>query len=277
MWDIWLLAKVLVMGVIEGLTEFLPISSTGHLIIAEQLIGFNYSNAIAFEVIVQLAAIFAVIFEYKKRVIQTVTGLGRDPVANRFAVNVILAFLPLAVLGLLFASFIKGYLFNPVSVAAAFVVGGFLILLVERQVGRVNYQSSCQAVDDMPWHLALKVGLIQALALIPGTSRSGATIVGGMWLGMSRVSATEFSFFLAMPTILAASLYELLDVWGSLQITDLPVFLVGSIASFFSAFLTVRWLLGFVSKYSLRIFAYYRIAFGLLILLVTQAGWVTWG
>lgn len=276
MWDLLLLSKALVMGVVEGLTEFLPISSTGHLIIAGQAINFSSGNSVVFEIVIQMAAIFAVIFEYKQRVVSTVVGLGRDPVANRFAINVILAFLPLAVLGLIFASQIKSVLFAPLPVAVAFIVGGFLILLVERKVASPTHVYRIKEVDDMTWKDGLKIGFIQALALIPGTSRSGSTIVGGLWIGMSRVSATQFSFFLAMPTILAASLYELYDSRGLLSISDLPVFLVGSVASFISAYVCVRWLLRYVAGHDLRWFAWYRIFFGALILLVTQTGWVTW-
>ncbi|MDX1668508.1 MAG: undecaprenyl-diphosphate phosphatase [Limnobacter sp.] len=276
MWDLLLLSKAFAMGIIEGLTEFLPISSTGHLIVAGQAIGFHHANSVAFEIVIQLAAIFAVMFEYKERVVQTVTGLGRNPVANRFALNVVLAFLPLAVLGLIFASQIKAVLFAAVPVAVAFIVGGLIILWVESRVARAGYQPRVLEVDQMSALDAFKIGLIQAFALIPGTSRSGATIIGGLWIGLSRVASTQFSFFLAMPTILAASLYELLDSWESLVLGDLPVFLVGSLASFISAYVCVRWLLRFVARHDFRWFAWYRIFFGLLILVVTQTGWVTW-
>lgn len=276
MWDLLLLSKAIVMGVVEGLTEFLPISSTGHLIIAGQVLGFESRNSVVFEIVIQLAAIFAVIFEYKQRVVHTVLGLGRDPIANRFAINVILAFLPLAILGLVFASQIKAVLFAPLPVAVAFIVGGFLILWVESRVSKADYTPKVNDVDALSPATAFKIGLIQALALIPGTSRSGATIVGGLWLGLSRVSATQFSFFLAMPTILAASVYELIDSWALLSVDDLPVFLVGSVASFLSAFACVRWLLRYVAQHDFKWFAWYRIGFGLVILLVTQTGWVTW-
>lgn len=276
MWDLLLLSKAVVMGVVEGLTEFLPISSTGHLIIAGQAIGFKSANSVVFEIVIQLAAIFAVIFEYKERIIHTVLGLGRDAVANRFAINVILAFLPLAVLGLVFASHIKEILFAPLPVAVAFIVGGLLILWVESRVGRADYKPRVNDVDDLSAADAFKIGLIQALALIPGTSRSGSTIIGGLWLGLSRVSATQFSFFLAMPTILAASVYELVDSWALLSVDDLPLFVVGSLASFISAYVCVRWLLRYVAQHDFKWFAWYRIGFGLLIVGLTQTGWVTW-
>lgn len=277
MWEFILLSKAAAMGVVEGLTEFLPVSSTGHLILAAEALRFNPSTKVVFEIVIQLAAILAVILEYKERVVSTVLGLGHSRTAQRFAANVIVAFLPLAVLGLVFASPIKAVLFAPVPVALAFMVGGVFILWVEHQLGLPGYQPRVLQVDDMRFPDALKVGLIQALALIPGVSRSGSTIVGGLWIGLSRVTATQFSFFLAMPTILAASLYELYDSRSLLSTADIPVFLVGGVFSFISAYACVRWLLRFVEKHDFRVFAWYRIAFGGLILLSTQMGWVTWG
>lgn len=276
MWDVLLLAKAVVMGVVEGLTEFLPVSSTGHLILTAGLIGFTSEKAVVFEVVIQLAAILAVVLQYKARVVSTVRGLGRDPVANRFTLNVLAAFLPIAVLGLLFASHIRTYLFAPIPVALAFVFGGVVILWVERRLARPDQTVRVHSLDDMPFRDALKIGFIQAIALIPGMSRSGATIIGGVWIGFSRKVATEFSFFLAMPTILAASVYELYSNRHLLGVEDIPLFAVGSLASFLSAYACVRWLLRFVAQHDFRVFAWYRIAFGLLIVLSTQMGWVSW-
>lgn len=276
MWDLLLLSKALVMGIVEGLTEFLPISSTGHLIVAGSLLNFTDEKAKIFEIVIQIAAILAVITEYKTRVFSTLTGLGRDPVANRFAINVILAFMPLAVLGLLFGKHIKAVLFAPVPVAVAFIVGGFLILWIEKYVQRPGHHIRMQTIDEMQPKDAIKLGFIQALALIPGTSRSGATILGGLWMGLSRVAAAQFSFFLAMPTLLAAGVYELYKNRHILSAADLPLFAVGSVASFVSALLCVRLLLRYITTHDFKVFAYYRIVFGLIILITAQAGWVVW-
>lgn len=276
MWDLLLLSKALVMGIVEGLTEFLPISSTGHLIVAGALLNFTDEKAKIFEIVIQIAAILAVITEYKQRVFSTLKGLGRDPIANRFAINVILAFMPLAVLGLMFGKHIKAVLFAPVPVAVAFVVGGFLILWIEKYVQRPEHQIRMPTIDEMHPKDAIKLGFIQALALIPGTSRSGATILGGLWLGLSRVAAAQFSFFLAMPTLLAAGVYELYKNRHILSAADLPLFAVGSIASFVSALLCVRLLLRYITTHDFKVFAYYRIVFGLVILITAQAGWVVW-
>ncbi|HEY1059396.1 MAG TPA: undecaprenyl-diphosphate phosphatase [Limnobacter sp.] len=276
MWDWLLLGKAAVMGVVEGLTEFVPVSSTGHLILTADVIGFNPATASVFEVVIQLAAILAVVLEYKQRVLSTLKGLGRDPVANRFTINMILAFLPAAVIGLLFGKHIKAALFTPTVVATSFIVGGVVILVVERWVRRPGHSPKVLEVDAISPLLALKVGFLQALALIPGTSRSGATIIGSLWLGMSRMAATQFSFLLAMPVMLAASLYEL---WGArhiLSAADLPLFVVGSVTSFISAYVCVRWLLQYVSRHDFKPFAWYRIAFGILILATAHMGWVNW-
>lgn len=276
MWDLLLLSKALVMGIVEGLTEFLPISSTGHLIVAGSLLNFTDEKAKIFEIVIQIAAILAVITEYKQRVLSTLFGLGRDPVANRFAINVILAFMPLAVLGLMFGKHIKAVLFAPIPVAVAFIVGGFLILWIEKYVQRPGHQIKMQTIDEMQPKDAIKLGFIQALALIPGTSRSGATILGGLWMGLSRVAAAQFSFFLAMPTLLAAGVYELYKNRHILSAADLPLFAVGSVASFVSALLCVRLLLRYITTHDFKVFAYYRIVFGLIILITAQAGWVVW-
>ncbi|MFN7835390.1 MAG: undecaprenyl-diphosphate phosphatase [Burkholderiaceae bacterium] len=273
--DFLLLCKALVLGVVEGLTEFLPVSSTGHLIVAGSLLNFNDERGKLFQIVIQPGAILAVMWEYRRRLAQTFTGLGRSPVANRLVLNLALAFLPLALLGLLFGKQIKAVLFAPVPVALALIVGGLLILLIERrQISRDA--SSMQSIDSITPRLALQLGIAQAFALIPGTSRSGATIMGGLLCGLSRTAATEFSFFLAMPTLLVAALYELVKSRHLLMLVDAPMWLVGFAASFASAFLCVRWLLRFIGTHDFRVFAWYRIAFGGVILLTAHYGWVDW-
>jgi undecaprenyl-diphosphatase len=264
--DVILLLKALVLGIVEGLTEFLPVSSTGHLIIAGDLLGFNDERGKVFEIAIQLAAILAVVWEYRRKLGQVLGG------AQRFAFNLAVAFLPAAVLGLLFASAIKAYLFNPISVATAFIVGALLILWAERRRHEVRINS----VDDMTWKDALRVGFAQALALIPGTSRSGATIIGGLFFGLSRRAATEFSFFLAIPTMIAATFYDVYKHRDLLSADDLGMFAVGGLASFASAFLAVRGLLRYISRHDFTIFAWYRIAFGVLVLLTAYTGLVDW-
>jgi undecaprenyl-diphosphatase len=268
-----LLLKALILGIIEGLTEFLPISSTGHLIIAGDLLGFNDARAKVFEIAIQLAAILAVVWEYRAKITQVVTGLPSDRNARRFALNLVVAFLPAAVLGLLFAGTIKTYLFNPLSVATAFIVGGLLILWAERREHQVRVYS----VDDMSWKDALKVGCAQSLALIPGTSRSGATIIGGLFFGLERRTATEFSFFLAIPTMFAATSYDVLKHRDLLSLDDIGLFAVGGLASFVSAFFAVRGLLRYISHHDFTVFAWYRIAFGILVLVTAYSGVVDWG
>lgn len=274
--DLTLLLKALILGLVEGLTEFLPISSTGHLILVGDLLGFNDDKGKLFEIVIQTGAIAAVMWEYRRKLTQTIMGIGRDPVANRLALNLIVAFIPLAVLGLLFGKHIKAVLFAPIPVALAFIVGGLIILWIERRAAAGLSHVRVDSIDRMSGRDALNVGLMQALALIPGTSRSGATIMGGMVLGLSRQTAAEFSFFLAMPTLLAASAYELLKHRGLLSWDDLPMFATGFASSFVSAFICVRWLLRYISTHDFRIFAWYRIAFGLLVLLTAQMGWVSW-
>lgn len=270
--DVILLLKALVLGIVEGLTEFLPVSSTGHLIITGDLLGFNDERGKVFEIAIQLAAILAVVWEYRRKLGQVLLGLPNDRAAQRFAFNLVVAFLPAAVLGLLFAGAIKAHLFNPISVATAFIVGALLILWVERREHRVRVQS----VDEMTWKDALRVGFAQALALIPGTSRSGATIIGGLFFGLSRRAATEFSFFLAIPTMFAATFYDVLKHRDLLRIEDLGMFAVGGVASFVSAFLAVRGLLRYISRHDFTIFAWYRIVFGILVLLTAYTGLVDW-
>lgn len=274
--DIVLLLKAFILGVVEGLTEFLPISSTGHLILAGALLDFNDDKGKLFEIVIQCGAILAVVWEYRRRIGHVVAGLGHDEKARRFAINVVIGFLPLAVLGLLFQKPIKAVLFAPVPVAIAFIVGGFIILLIEWRHREGHFEPRVAEVDDLRWTDALKLGFAQALALIPGTSRSGATIIGGLFLGLSRKAATEFSFFLAIPTLFCASAYELYKSRALLSMADLPLFAVGLVAAFISAFLCVRWLLRYVSQHDFTIFAWYRIAFGILVLVTDYSGLVNW-
>jgi len=270
--DVALFLKAVVLGIVEGLTEFLPVSSTGHLIIAGQLLGFSDEKAKVFEIVIQSGAMLAVVWEYRARFTGLLLGLRRDPAARRLAVNLAVAFLPAALLGLAFAGLIKQHLFHAVPVAMAFIVGGLIILWVERRPrpGRV------ESVDDMTWADALKVGLAQCVALIPGTSRSGATIIGGMLFGLSRRAATEFSFFLAVPTLVAAGVYDLFKHRALLEVSDLGVFAVGFGVSFVAAFLCVRWLLRYITSHDFTPFAWYRIAFGAVVLFTAYTGLVTW-
>jgi undecaprenyl-diphosphatase len=270
--DPLLLLKVVTLGIVEGLTEFLPISSTGHLILVGTLLDFNDARGKAFEVVIQTGAMLAIIWEYRARFLGLFKALTGDAAALAFARNLAIAFLPAAVLGLLFSKLIKAYLFQPVPVALAFIVGALVILWVERK----PHTARIETVDAMSALDALKLGLAQALALIPGTSRSGATIIGGLLFGLSRKAATEFSFFLAVPTLLAAGVYDLYKQRDLLGVSDVPVFLVGSIAALVSAFFCVRWLIRFVSGHDFRPFAWYRIAFGCVVLLTHGMGWVDW-
>lgn len=271
--DIILFLKALCLGVVEGLTEFLPISSTGHLILVGDLLDFNDERGKVFEIVIQSGAILAVCWEYRLRLWTVVQGLGRrEAAALRFVSNLLVAFLPAAILGLLFAQAIKAHLFQPVPVALAFIVGGVLILWAERRQHVIRVHT----VEDMDWRDALKIGLAQSLALIPGTSRSGATIIGGLLFGLSRRAATEFSFFLAIPTLVAATLYDLYKHRELLHFDDLGLFAVGFVASFISAFFAVRGLLRFISHHDFSAFAWYRIVFGGIVLLTAYTGIVTW-
>ncbi len=274
--DTVLIMKAIILGLVEGLTEFLPISSTGHLILVGSLLDFNDEKGKLFEIVIQTGAIAAVMWEFRKKIFSTVAGLGRDPVANRFFLNLLTAFLPLAILGLLFGKAIKAVLFAPVPVASAFIVGGFLILWIERRAMHQARPPRISSIDQLSGKDALALGLMQALALIPGTSRSGATIMGGLVWGLSRRAAAEFSFFLAMPTLIAASLYELVKNRQLLSVVDVPLFAVGFAASFISAFICVRWLLRYISTHDFQVFAWYRIVFGLLILMTHHYNWVDW-
>lgn len=270
--DAALLLKALILGVVEGLTEFLPVSSTGHLILIGDLLDFSGESAKVFTIAIQLGAILAVCWEYRAKVIEVVRGIGVSRAANRFVVNLMIAFLPAAILGLLFIKAIKSYLFHPAPVAIALIAGGLLILWAERREHVVEVEQ----VDDMDWKHALKVGLAQCLALIPGTSRSGATIIGGLFFGLSRKAAAEFSFFLAIPTMFAATFYDLYKNRELLDLNDLTLIAAGFAAAFFSALLAVRGLLRFVSKHDFTVFAWYRIMFGLLILATAHTGLIGW-
>ena len=269
------LVKAAVLGVVEGLTEFLPISSTGHLILAASLLDFTGPMVKVFEVAIQTGAMLAVIVEYRRRFVDTLSGIGSQAVAQRFARNVLIAFCPAVVMGLAFGSLIKKHLFHPVPVALAFIVGGVIILWVER-LQRGQGAARVESVDDMTAIDALKVGLVQCLALIPGTSRSGATIIGAMVFGFSRKAAAEFSFFLAVPTLIGAGVYSVWKDRAALSASDWPAFAVGTVFAFFSAWLCIRWLIRFVSSHDFTAFAWYRIVFGGLVLLTSYTGWVTW-
>ena len=256
-------AHALILGIVEGLTEFLPVSSTGHLILAGDLLGFNGEKAKVFEIVIQSGAMLAVVWEYRKRFLAA---------APRFWLHLAIAFTPAALLGLAFGAVIKAHLFKAVPVALAFVAGGLVILWVERGERTARIES----VDQMTWLDALKVGVAQAFALIPGTSRSGATIIGGMLFGLSRRAATEFSFFLAVPTLVAAGAYDFWKHRALFSAADLPLFSVGFAAAFVSAFVCVRWLIRYVASHDFRPFAWYRIAFGAVVLLTAYNGWVDW-
>ena len=270
--DITLLLKAAILGIVEGMTEFLPISSTGHLILVGDLLGFNDEKGKMFEVAIQFAAILAVCWEYRAKIVTVVGGLTSEKAAQRFMINLMIAFMPAAVLGLLFASKIKQHLFAPVPVALAFIIGGVFILWAEKRDHKITVES----VDDMSWKDALKVGCAQALALIPGTSRSGATIIGGLFFGLSRKAATEFSFFLAIPTLFAATIYEVVKYRHLFHAEDWSMFAVGGVTSFISAFLCVRWLLRYISRHDFTVFAWYRIVFGLVVLATAYSGLVEW-
>jgi undecaprenyl-diphosphatase len=272
MTDFTLLLHAIILGIVEGLTEFLPVSSTGHLILIGQLLGFNDDKGKVFEIAIQFAAILAVVWEYRERLIHTLVSMTSEPVSQRLAINLIVAFLPAAILGVLFLKQIKAHLFNPVVVASAFIIGGLLILWAERRQHVIRAES----VDDMTWCDALKVGFAQALSMIPGTSRSGATIIGGLFFGLSRRAATEFSFFLAIPTMFAATLYDVYKHRDLFSSSDIGLFAVGGTVSFISAFLAVRGLLRFISNHDFTMFAWYRIIFGVLVLISAQMGWVDW-
>lgn len=274
--DLLFLLKALVLGIVEGLTEFLPVSSTGHLIVAGSLVGYTGDQAKVFEIVIQAGAILAVVWEYRARIARVLAGLASNRGSQRFALNLIVAFMPAAFLGLAFGKAIKAHLFAPIPVAAAFIVGALVILWAERRQARHATAARIDRIDDMRWTDALKVGCAQCFALIPGTSRSGASIIGGMLFGLSRTAATEFSFFLAIPTLFAATGYELVKNRHLLGSADLPAFAVGFVAAFLSAFACVRWLIRYVSRHDFVPFAWYRIGFGVAILVTAWSGLVRW-
>ena len=254
--------KALILGLLEGLTEFLPISSTGHLIIAADLLNFTGEKAKTFEIVIQLGAILAVCWYYRAKITDVIVGLPHKPAAQRFAGNLIIAFIPAVILGLTLHGFIKEHLFHPFNVAIALIIGGIVILIIERR----PYAPRIHSVDDLRWHDALKIGMCQSIALIPGTSRSGATIMGGLLFGLSRQAATEFSFFLAIPTMFSATLYDLYKNLHLLHTQDIGLFAVGFIAAFMSGFFAVKTLLHYIANHNFNPFAYYRIIFGLIVL-----------
>ena len=269
--------QAVVLGIVEGLTEFLPISSTGHLIIASEAVGFAETpGADTFVVAIQAGAILAVCWYYRRRICSILRGFFTDRKERRLAVNTVVAFLPAALIGVLVAGAIKQYLFNPITVAAALVVGGFIILWVESRVREGARPARVETMDDMSWKDALLVGFMQCFAMIPGTSRSGATIIGGMVIGLSRKAATEFSFFFFIPTIFGATAYDLWKSWDSLALDNASGFVLGTAVSFVSALLVVHWLLRFVSGHDFRGFGWYRILFGILILVLSATGVVGW-
>ena len=271
--DILLFAKALILGIIEGLTEFLPISSTGHLIVFGDLLNFH-SNGKVFEIAIQLGAVLAVVFEYRRRFAHVLTHVGREPETNRFVLNLAIAFIPAAVVGLLFSKQIKAFLFNPISVATALVVGGLLILWIEKR--QSTRTPKVMRVEDMRPKDALVVGLAQILALIPGTSRSGSTIMGGMLWGLERKAATEFSFFLAVPVMIAATFYDVIKHYKDFSLQDAMLIVVGFVAAFVAGLVAVKALLKFIATKNYVPFAWYRIVFGGVILLTWLTGWVDW-
>lgn len=271
--DTTLLIIAFILGIIEGLTEFLPISSTGHLIIAGDLLHFNDERGKVFMIVIQLGAILAVVWEFRAMLLTVTRGLMvREPVAWRFASNLLVALMPAVVLGLIFHHWIKTYLFNPYTVAFALIVGGLVILWVEKRAFHPHIKSA----EDMRWQDAIKIGFAQSVAMFPGVSRSGATIMGGMIFGLERRVATEFSFFLAIPTMFGATVLDLYKNWHLLSVTDLPMFAVGLIGAFVSAYLAITALLKFISNHTFVGFAWYRIAFGLLVLVTAYSGVIEW-
>ena len=270
--DLWTALQAVILGVVEGLTEFLPISSTGHQIVVADLLGFGGERAMAFNIIIQLGAILAVMWEYRRKILITVFNVPRQPEAQRFTANLLIAFLPAVVIGVAFADLIHEYLFNAITVAAALIIGGLVMLWAERR----QHEVTVEEVDDMTWKEALKIGFAQCLAMIPGTSRSASTIIGGLLFGLSRRAATEFSFFLAMPTMVGAAIYSGYKYRELFQPGDLPVFALGFVVSFIFAMIAVRALLKFIANHSYAVFAWYRIGFGLLILATWQFHLIDW-
>ena len=272
-----LICKAVILGIVEGLTEFLPVSSTGHLIVVGSLLNFIDEGSKSFHVVIQFGAILAVCWEYRRRIGEVIAGLATQTAARRFALNVVIATFPAVVLGLLFEESIKAVLYAPVPVALALVVGGVVILWAEsRQRERGDAPPRVQSIDELMPLDALKVGCAQCCALIPGVSRSGATIIGGMLFGLDRRVATEFSFFLAIPIIVGATLYEIVKTWHATPVQMLDLFTIGMAAAFVSAFICVRWLLRYIATHDFTVFAWYRIGFGLLVLIVGYGGGLNW-
>lgn len=269
-------AKAAILGIVEGLTEFLPISSTGHLILASSLLGWNDEKSKLFDVVIQSGAIFAILLYFRERIMNVLSGLFYDRKSQKFAINVIIATIPAVVLGFSFSKMIKSYLFKPVPVAIAFIVGGIIILIVEKWFSNRRQRPRVATMDDLSTMDAVKVGLAQCAALVPGTSRSGATIIGGLCFGLSRKAATEFSFFLAIPILFGSSLYEGYKERALLSAADLPMFAIGMAFSFVSALLCVHWLIRFVSTNTFVPFAIYRIVFGTIILVTSYTGLLNW-
>ena len=266
----WL--EAIILGLVEGITEFLPVSSTGHLILTQALLGLKGAAVERHIIIIQGAAILAVCWEFRQKLLHTAFSLHNDAVSRRFFINLVIASVPLAVLGLTFEEQIKAALFNPVAVAIALVVGGVIILWAERR----KHVERVHTVDELTAMDAVKLGLFQALALIPGTSRSGATIIGGLLSGLTRRTAAEFSFFLAIPALLAATAYDIYKARAEFTAVEVEPLIVSCVASFISAFLATKLLLRFVSKHSFGVFAWYRIVFGIVVLATWQFGWVHW-
>jgi undecaprenyl-diphosphatase len=260
----------IILGLVEGITEFLPISSTGHLIVAGAFLGFTGEKAKVFEIVIQTGAMLAVVWEYRHRFTSLTQSMHKDREARRFVINLVVAFFPAALLGVLAGDAIKAYLFNPATVSLALIVGGLVILWAERR----RHQIRVERVDDVTWREALTIGCAQCFALVPGTSRAAATIIGGLFTGLSRRAATEFSFFLAVPTLLGAGVYDLLKNRELLASSDLGWFAAGAVISFVSALASVRWLLRFISTHDFAAFAVYRIVFGILLLGLIRFGWL---
>ena len=271
--DLILTLKTIILGIVEGLTEFLPVSSTGHLILVGDLLNFNDDKGKLFEIVIQVGAILAVCWEYRAKIAAVIVGLPNQKSAQKFAFNLMIAFVPLASLGLLFGKYIKAVLFKPLPVALAFIIGAFVIIWAEKREHKIRIHE----VEDLSPLDALKLGIAQAFALIPGTSRSGATIIGGLLFGLSRKAATEFSFFLAIPTLIVASIYDLYKHRDLLDLTtDAPYFAAGLVAAFISALLAIKALLRYISHHDFIIFAWYRIVFGLIVIITAYSGLVQW-
>ncbi|MFT6346708.1 MAG: undecaprenyl-diphosphatase, partial [Myxococcota bacterium] len=256
--DLTIILKAIFLGIIEGLTEFIPVSSTAHLLLSAEFIDFSYVKNDVFEIVIQLGAIFAVCVFYHKKIFKIISGIFHKKSSQDFSLNILIAFLPSAVFGLCFYKILKIMFFNPLSIAIALIIGGIAILLVER----MKTKPQTLRIEDLSKLQSLKIGLFQTMAMIPGVSRSGATIMGGLLLKLDRKTSTEFSFFLAIPTIFAASVFDLYKNYQSLSSSELEIILIGFIATFFSSLLIIKWFINFVSTHSFAVFAYYRIILG---------------